>query len=143
MHGHGRGKARSHRPLELKPEWLKLKAEEVEQIVLQLASKGVGESKIGLILRDTYGVPSVKAITKKSIKQILKEKGEIRREIPYDLLNLIKRLKKLKKHFESNKKDMTSKRGIQLTEAKIRRLEKYYKKRKVLPAKWSHKEAKV
>ena len=143
MHGHGRGKSRSHRPLDLKPEWFKLKAEEVEQIVLQLAEKGVGEAKIGLILRDTYGIPNVKAIIGKSIKKMLKEKGKMRSEIPYDLVNLIKNLKKLKRHFEGNKKDMTAKRGIQLTEAKIRRLEKYYKKKKVLPAKWKHTDAKI
>lgn len=144
LYGHGRGKARSHRPLNLKPEWLKLSAKEVEQIIIQLAQKGVGEGKIGLILRDSYGIPSTKAITGKTIKKILQENiEEMKSKVPYDLFNLIKNLKRLKKHFETNKKDMSAKRGIQLFEAKIRRLQKYYKKRKILPENWDFREVKV
>ncbi len=144
LHGRGRGKSRSHKPLELKPKWMKLTAKEVEQITVQLSKKGVGEAKIGLILRDSYGIPSVKAITGKSIRQIIQDNiPEAKEKIPYDLNNLIKRLKKLKKHFQENKTDKTAKRGVQLTESKIRRLEKYYKKKKVLPVKWKHTQVKV
>ncbi len=144
LHGRGHGKARSHKPIELRPKWMKLTPKEVEQITIQLAKKGIGEAKIGLILRDSYGIPSVKAITKKKIRQIVKENIEGAKEkLPYELNNLIKRHKKLKKHFEANKQDMTSKRGLQLTESKIRRLEKYYKKKKVLPKSWKFTQVKV
>jgi small subunit ribosomal protein S15 len=144
LHGRGHGKARSHRPLNIKPEWFKLTPEEVEKITVQLSKKGIGEAKIGLILRDSYGIPSVKAATGKSIRQILKANiPEAKTKLPYELTNLIKRLKKLKKHFESNKADIRAKRGIQLTESKIRRLEKYYKKKKVLPKGWKYTQVKV
>jgi small subunit ribosomal protein S15 len=39
-------------------------------------------------------------------------------------------------HLERNKRDYTSKRGLELTESKIRRLAKYYKGKKTLPANW-------
>jgi len=49
---------------------------------------------------------------------------------------LIRRDIQLIKHFESNKQDMVAKRGIQLTESKINRLVRYYKKKKRLPMDW-------
>jgi small subunit ribosomal protein S15 len=144
LHGRARGKARSHKPRDLKPKWLKLNAREVEQITIQLAKRGIGEAKIGLILRDSYGIPSVKAIVGKKIRQIIKENiPGAKEKVPYELNNLIKRLKKLKKHAESNKGDMTAKRGVQLTESKIRRLEKYYKKKGILAKTWKHTQIKV
>jgi len=54
------------------------------------------------------------------------------------LQNLIKRAVQIKKHLDSNKKDMVSKRGLQLTEAKIRRLAKYYKKTSKIDQTWKY-----
>lgn len=128
IYGKGRGKAGSHAPKAEKPYWLGLKAEEIKNLVVDLAKKGLNPVKIGLVLRDNYGVPSVKAITGKKIQKILKEKG-IKLE-PYELVRFEKRIKTLKKHLEKNKKDTRAKRGLQLTESKLRRLKKYYKKKK-------------
>ena len=127
LYGRGRGKARSHAPKPEKYHWFNMKPEEIEKLVVDLAEKGLSLSKIGLILRDSYGVYSIKAITGKKIKKILEEKGiEVE---PYELVALEKRIKALKKHLEKNKKDTRAKRGLQLTEAKLRRLQKYYKKK--------------
>jgi len=41
-------------------------------------------------------------------------------------------------HFEANHHDMVAKRGMQLTEAKVRKLAKYYKRNGVLPAEWKY-----
>ena len=46
----------------------------------------------------------------------------------------------IKKHLEENKQDKTAKRGTQLTESKINRLIKYYKKTEVLPNDWKYDE---
>ena len=56
--------------------------------------------------------------------------------MPEDLNSLIKKDIQLIKHFESNKQDMFAKRGIRLTESKINRLVKYYKKKGRLPKDW-------
>ena len=41
-------------------------------------------------------------------------------------------------HMERNKQDMTALRGMQLTEAKIKRLVKYYKRTEVLGRDWKY-----
>ncbi len=128
LYGKGRGKSGSHAPRGEKPYWSNLKAKEVEELVVELANKEIKPVKMGLILRDSYGVYSVKAITGKKIKKILEEKGiEVE---PYDIIRIERRIKVLKKHLEKNKKDTRAKRGLQLTEAKLRRLKKYYKKKR-------------
>ena len=43
-----------------KPTWLKYTKSEVEAIILKLAGKGLTAEKIGLTLRDQYGIPNVK-----------------------------------------------------------------------------------
>ena len=53
-------------------------------------------------------------------------------------MSLIIRNITIRDHFEQNKKDMTAKRGLQLTDSKIRRLVKYYKKNKKLAADWKY-----
>ncbi|MGB9707921.1 MAG: 30S ribosomal protein S15 [Candidatus Pacearchaeota archaeon] len=123
-YGGGRGKARSHAPKQEKPYWLKMSTKEVEKLIVKLAKEGMDSAKIGLVLRDNYGIPSVKAVTGKKIQKILQENAVNIQ--PLELVALKKKAKTLEKHFEKNKKDMTAKRGLQLTEAKIRRFEKYY-----------------
>ncbi|MCX8193927.1 MAG: 30S ribosomal protein S15 [Candidatus Pacearchaeota archaeon] len=127
LYGHGRGKARSHAPKQEKPYWLKLEPKDIEELVVKMAKQGMDCSKIGLVLRDSYGITSVKTAIGKKIQQILKEnKLEVQ---PLELVSLQKKLRALRKHLDKNKKDMTAKRGLQLTEAKIRRLQKYYEKK--------------
>jgi small subunit ribosomal protein S15 len=119
------------------PEWVTLKPEEVEELVVKFAKEGYQSAMIGMILRDTYGIPDVKLITGKKISQIMKEHG-VYPEVPEDLLNLMKRAVNLRNHLEQHPKDLHSKRGLQLIESKIRRLVKYYKEKGVLPMDWRY-----
>lgn len=128
LYGHGRGKAGSHPPKPEKPHWLKMKPKEVEELVVSLAKQGLSTSMIGFILRDSYGIPSVKVVTGKKIGKILAEHG-IKAEME-DLRALEEKQKRLEKHLEKNKHDMTAKRGLQLTKSKIKRLKDYYTKKK-------------
>ncbi len=138
MHARVKGKSRSHRPLKADvPKWVEKKPKEIETLVVKFGKQGMSSALIGLTLRDSYGVPSVKNITNKSITQILKE-NKLTEEIPEDLKNLIKRAIAIRKHLETNKKDNVSKRGLKLTESKILRLQGYYKDNKVLPATWNY-----
>ncbi len=118
-----------------KYKWVPYKPEEVEQLVVRLAKEGYTPSKIGLILRDQYGIPDVRAITGKSILQILEEHG-VAPEIPEDLLYLIKKYWRVKKHLEVHRKDMKNKKNLEAIEGKIRSLVKYYKRVGKLPAYW-------
>jgi small subunit ribosomal protein S15 len=44
----------------------------------------------------------------------------------------------LNTHLKANPKDVSNKRGLANIEAKIRRLERYYKENGVLPATWKY-----
>lgn len=138
MHSRKKGKSGSKKPVgKTKYVWVRYQPKEIEKLVIKLFNSGKSQSEIGIILRDNYGIPDVKTLTSKKIYQILKE-NKIVIDIPEDLKSLIKREIKILKHMETNKKDMPSKRGLQLTESKIRRLVKYYKKNGKLPSDWTY-----
>ena len=143
MHARKRGKSCSKRPFSLKvrktvPEWVEMRAEEVEEKVDKLYDQGLSTSRIGITMRDSYGVASVAMVTGKKITKILKEKNKVG-AIPEDLQNLMRRALRIRKHIEENEKDVHNKRVLQLTESKIRRLVKYYRREKVLPEDWKYK----
>lgn len=140
MHTRRKGQAGSRHPSTMRvPEWLdkEKNAQWVEEKVIELAKAGNTPSMIGMILRDQYGVPLVKVVTGKSVISILKE-NDLTRRVPEDLRNIIIKATHIRKHLEENKKDHTSKRGLQLAENKIHRLSKYYRKKKVLPVDWKY-----
>lgn len=127
MHSRKKGKSGSSKPVKKAiPSWVKYKGKEVELLVVKYAKEGLTPSRIGVRLRDRYGIPDVKLITKKSITEILKAK-ELEKDIPEDLMALIRKSIFVRKHIEENKQDMSAKRGQQLTDSKINRLIKYYK----------------
>lgn len=138
MHSRGRGNAGSNKPLNpAKPTWIRYKPKEIELLIGKLAKEGKDSAQIGLILRDSYGIPNVKLLTGKRIQQLLAEK-KLLPELPEDLLSLIKRAIALRKHLESNKQDMSALRGLQLTESKVKRLAKYYKETGKIEPTWKY-----
>ena len=138
-----RGKSGSTKPAKKTvPSWVRYKTKEVELLVVKLAIEGDPTSKIGLVLRDSYGIPSVKAITKKSVTDILKDKKLVKK-LPEDLTQVIKRTISLKKHLEENKQDMTAKRGLRLAESRMLRMIRYYKNSGKLPQEWKYDPSKV
>ncbi|MGB9675363.1 MAG: 30S ribosomal protein S15 [Candidatus Nanoarchaeia archaeon] len=139
IHARRRGKSGSKKPLlQPVPQWVGYGPEEVVALVIKLAKQGNTAAKIGMILRDNYGVPDVQKITGKKISKILEE-NNLAKKIPEDIEALIARAVRAKKHLDRNKKDLVTKRGLQLIESKIRRLEKYYKREGKLPQSWSYK----
>ncbi len=143
MHSRKKGKSGSSTKLDIKNKtWLRYKPKEAELLVVKLAKEGFTASQIGLHLRDSYGIPNFKKLTGKSISKVLEEK-KLSPELPQDLLSLMKKAVMLRKHLDENKKDMTAKRGIQLTESKIRRLVKYYKSKKKLDQSWNYNPEKA
>ena len=138
MHARKKGKAGSKKPsTKTTPKWVRYKKDEVERLVLKLANEGNSSANIGLILRDQFGIPSVKTITGKTVSKIMRE-NKIYPKYPEDLFNLLKQAVNLRSHLEKNKRDYTSKRGLELLESKIRRLGKYYVKSGVLPEDWRY-----
>ncbi|MCK4332482.1 MAG: 30S ribosomal protein S15 [Thermoplasmatales archaeon] len=141
MHARRKGKSGSTHPIRKKhPEWSSLNPREIEARIIELAKSEKSTSEIGMILRDQYAVPDVKIATDKKISQIL-ENNNIKFEIPEDLRNLIRTALTLRKHLDTNKKDLKNKRNLQLTESKIRRLTKYYHAEQRLPKGWKYSPA--
>jgi len=127
MYSRAKGKSASHKPLvKTKPEWMPIKEREIELLIAKLAKEGHSPSQIGLHLRDSYGVPDVETVLGKTITKVLSDK-KLLKELPEDVISLMRKAITLHKHQQQNKNDMTAKRGLQLTEAKIGRLTKYYK----------------
>ena len=138
MHSSRKGKSSSKKPFVTEsPKWVTLGKDEIESLVIKLATEGNSSAMIGLILRDQYGVPNVRLATGTSIMQIMK-KGKISMDIPEDLSALLKRVTTLNAYLKGHPKDLHNKRGLQLIEAKIRRLEKYYKRKGLLPQDWKY-----
>lgn len=138
MHSRRKGKSGSDRPMiSENPAWVTLSATDIEGLVEKMSKDGMGSARIGLVLRDQYGVPNVKLATGKSVTDIMKEKG-VYSALPEDLSNLMRRAISLNAHLKENTRDIANRRGLNLIEAKIRRLERYYKDNGVLPATWKY-----
>jgi small subunit ribosomal protein S15 len=134
-----KGKSHSTRPVSKRPpSWCRYQPEEVEAFVIRLAKEGNSLSKIGTILRDQYAIPLVKPLAGKSISDILKTAG-MAPSMPEDLGNLVKKAQRLAVHMDKNKKDLHNKRSMQVIEARIHKLSRYYKREGVLPKNWKYK----
>jgi small subunit ribosomal protein S15 len=137
-----KGKSHSIRPVSRRPpSWCKYQPEEVESFIIKLAKEGHSMSSIGTILRDQYAIPLVKPIVGKSISDVL-EAANLAPSMPEDLGNLMKKAQSLAVHMDKNKKDLHNKRNMQITEARIHKLSRYYKREGVLAKSWKY-EAKI
>ncbi|MBN1544859.1 30S ribosomal protein S15 [Candidatus Woesearchaeota archaeon] len=142
MHSRDKGASGSKKPLKKSvPTWIRYKPKEIELLIGKMAKEGKSPSQIGLILRDTYGIPDIKTSTGKKITKILAEKNQLQ-DVPEDLRALIKKAAMIRKHMEENKLDRTALIGLQLTESKIKRIVKYYKKSGRLPIEWKYDPSK-
>jgi small subunit ribosomal protein S15 len=134
-----KGRSHSTRPVSRRPpSWCRYQPEEVEAFVIKLAKDGHSLSQIGAILRDQYAIPLVKPLTGKSISDILQATG-MAPSMPEDLANLIKKAQGLAVHMDKNAKDLHNKRSMQVIEARIHKLSRYYKRKGVLPKNWKYK----
>ena len=104
-----------------KTDWVKIKPEEVEKLVIELGKQNIPPEKIGLILRDQHGIPKVKVFNKR-IKKILKE-ANLWKDSEYE--NTVKKLETLKKHLEKNKHDYKAKCFIMKYTARLNKLKKF------------------
>eukprot|EP00178_Gracilaria_changii_P028014 TRINITY_DN9438_c1_g1_i1.p1 TRINITY_DN9438_c1_g1~~TRINITY_DN9438_c1_g1_i1.p1 ORF type:complete len:152 (-),score=26.86 TRINITY_DN9438_c1_g1_i1:168-623(-) len=141
MHTPGKGISSSALPYKRSPpSWLKATATEVETQVCKLARKGLTPSQIGVILRDSHGVPQVKSVTGNKILRLLK-KNALAPSLPEDLYCLMKKAVSVRKHLEKNRKDKDAKFRIILIESRIHRLARYYKRTRQVPPNWKYDAA--
>lgn len=136
MHSRSKGKSGSKKPLKHVPAWTPYQGKEVEKLVVKYAKTGKTNAEIGLLLRDSYGINSVKALAGKKVGTILEE-SKVRKKLPDDVTAFIRRMIDIKAHLEKNRHDETAKRGLLLTSSKLRRVVKYYKRSGRLAQDWT------
>ena len=118
-----------------KAEWIPFDKEEIEKLIAKLVKEGHSAAKIGLILRDQYGIPDVSQFDVKIGDVVNKEHP---REVPEDMFNILKQAVNLRAHLNANKKDSKARHSFDKMESRVRRLAKYYRKTKKLPADWEY-----
>lgn len=137
LHTRKKGKAGSRKPKKFAPKWIDFSPQEIEKTIVELRRAGSSIAEIGKTLRDQYGIPDVKSICKKTITQIVEEQlGKL--AYKEDILNLMKRAVGLRKHLEKHKGDVHNIIKLRNVESKIRRLGRYYTKKKMLPPNWTY-----
>ena len=139
MHSHRHGQSHSIRPVTPSvPTWVKQSPAEIEELIFKYAKEGLKTSEIGVKLRDQHAIPLTKLIVKKSITEILTQKG-IKPDMPEDLNNIVNKALGLQKHLKTHTSDRRNVRSLELLEAKVHRLSSYYKKIGRIPKTWKYK----
>src|SRR3989344_347973 len=75
MHSRARGKSGSKKPVSSQSKsWVSYSASEVEQLVVKLSKSGKSTAQVGLVLRDSYGIPDRRGLllTTSKIRRLIK-----------------------------------------------------------------------
>ncbi|KAG2581218.1 hypothetical protein PVAP13_6KG013200 [Panicum virgatum] len=100
MHSRGKGISSSALPYKrTPPTWLKIAANDVEEMITKAAKKGQMPSQIGVLLRDQHGIPLVKSVTGSKILRILKDKDS-----KFRLILVESRIHRLARYYKRTKK---------------------------------------
>jgi len=138
IHVHTHGKSHSTRPTsKSSPSWLNQSRAQVSSLVVRLSNDGLSPSEIGLKLRDEHGIPLAKPVLGKSLTEVLVE-NNIKPDMPEDLDKIVKKALGLQKHLKIHNSDHRNVRSLELVEAKIHRLSKYYKSIGKIPKNWKY-----
>ncbi|MFQ5921075.1 MAG: 30S ribosomal protein S15 [Nitrososphaerales archaeon] len=138
IHAHRKGKSHSTRPVKsANASWVTMGKDEITSLVVNMAKDGLGPSEIGIRLRDEYGIPLAKDVLGKPINKILQE-NNVSPEMPEDLDLLVRKALGLQKHLRTHPADRNNIRSLELLEAKVHRLSKYYKRQGKLPQNWKY-----
>ena len=113
-----------------------MKKAEAREVVLRMAKEGVPASKIGLALRDQYGVPNARAVLGTGLMSFLRGEKSLP-EFPEDLMTLIKKAVRMQEHLKT-RRDPHNSVKLKHVESKIGRLVKYYARKKRIPAGWRY-----
>jgi len=137
QHTRKTGKSGSLRPLVAKNTKWEVSKKAVENAVETQAKQGKSTSEIGSILRDSYGVPDAKKVLDTGIASYLKEKDIIKKdEFPEDLKNLLTKAIAMHTHLQINNHDAHNRNNFLRVKSKVKRLLKYYQRKKYMPKKW-------
>ena len=134
IHSHRHGASHQTRPTSKRPPgWVTYGPDELKATIVKLAKDGLTPSQIGVALRDDFGVPLTKPLIGESVTEVLKE-GKVSPKLPQDLQDLISRAQRVQQHLMAHKGDRKNVHSLELVEAKIYRLVKYYRAKGQVPS---------
>ena len=137
MHSKKHGKSKSRKPVRDNLQTPEIDKAKAEALILEMAGRGMQPSLIGQRLKEEHGVLYIKHSMGKSLTQIMEEKGG-KPQIPYDLMDLMKKAVSINSHLLSNKHDTDNRTRMKRLESKIWRLTKYYIREGKLPSGWRY-----
>lgn len=108
-----------------KPTWVKMDEKELKKIIAELSEKN-SAPKIGLILRDQYGIPTTKIFGKK-LKAYLREMNLDKNE---ELESIEKKVGRMKEHLKTNITDKKTKHKLQKAQSQLNTTKKYFDSKK-------------
>jgi small subunit ribosomal protein S15 len=117
------------------PSWVSYDKDEIVAIIKKLARTGLSSGQIGVVLRDQYGIPSVREFGIRLQPIVAKEREY---QVPEDLLFLLRQAVRVYNHISRYKADARSRHALQRIESKIRSLARYYVKTHKLPPDWKY-----
>ncbi len=136
LHTRKHGRSKSRKPLDSVAK-AEADKKEIEEIVATYAKQGMKATIIGQKLKDEKKAGYLKPVLGKRLTVLMEEKG-FKSDIPADLLDLMTKAVKMRKHLSSNHKDVYNTTRLQRVESKIWRLGKYYRSSGKLPAEWKY-----
>jgi ribosomal protein S15P/S13E len=110
-----------------KPLWLKYTQEEVKAIIIKLANKGLTAEKIGLVLRDQYGIPKISLLNLK-MKKVLEEKEKYQEP---NIINLKNQVNKIIEHTKRHNHDQVARRALIINKSQLKKREDYQKESEI------------
>ncbi len=143
MHTGGHGKSKSRKPkLEGSANADNGAMQDAKTLILGYAKQNMHPAMMGQVLKEKNNVPYIRQMFGKRLVEMLEQEG-FKRELPVDMLDLIKKAVNMREHIAANHNDAHNKLRLIRTESKIWRLIKYYKRRKTLPADWKYEPEKA
>ncbi len=141
MHSKKRGKSKSRKPVreEGAPASgaCKLSRDEIAELAAGYARQGMSQAMIGERLKEEHNVQYIKEATGSRLAKLLSEKG-IKPGIPGDMLALMTKAVRVRRHLAANRQDVYSRVRLIRIESKLLRLSRYYRAKGVLPEAWRY-----
>jgi small subunit ribosomal protein S15 len=143
MHTGGHGKSKSRKPkLEGSANADNSAMQDAKTLILGYAKQNMHPAMMGQVLKEKNNVPYIRQMFGKRLVEMLEQEG-FKRELPVDMLDLIKKAVNMREHIAANHNDAHNRLRLIRIESKIWRLTKYYKRRKTLPADWKYEPEKA
>lgn len=141
MHSKKKGKSKSRKPVLDSSEFGKgtdkLSKDEIAELAVNYAKQGMSPALIGERLKREHGVDYVKQATGSRLVRVLESRG-VKAEYPHDMLDLMTKAVRVRRHLAKNKQDTYSRIRLIRIESKLLRLTRYYRSRGVLPSRWKY-----